>query len=992
MFIDDDVLTQRLVDLLMEYAYLQTDGRRLFLHTMVSNAFLRREGKKFGEKKEPNYLLNGVCSENINHVYLCGNAMRRMFYIGKNQWRRIVDAINLPERINRSHLTENVHAMSTCTQSVIDFLYDIAQREGESYATRYVRLLTGIAVRDSEKGATELPSSYSQRFLYEKFCFLRGHLAKSDANGSYGSLSNYPSRQHDDELGDLALWPSGSEKLDICTWATFKTIWNKYLPFVTIRSSAKDTCIDCHIFRNQQRYKNHVDYNPPSEADISCMALPRRAEETLESHESIIMRAAAHVKEALGQKAMAGKKIRAAKEGNGVVTLVIDYCQNLEVPFLPIDQPGDCYYFSPISVYCLGIVDTITDRLHAYVYPESAGAKGANNVVSFLYHFLKTNYFTNPISNCPLPSLNLIMDNCGGQNKNNTVIKACAYFVEVGWFKEVSINFLIKGHTKNSCDRCFNLLKQQYHKNNVYSFPHCLEVLRSCPMVEVIDATDLSYEWSKLLNSFYMNVVPGTVQRNHIFKFKVETIKRVQLKTKTSTIDKATLYQDIRLDHPKSCSKHNDKIRWLTIQKCSALLRPIVKPGLPPIKQFELYTKWRKVVPAVYKDITCPCPPREIVKMFRKKVHDEEPSDKPTPRGDDPVLENCKPKAKRKKPNKKNGAKKLNKRLTEILDNSDDSDYSAIGNTILNGAQPPPSNDSDDGLPISAMVQARLCKKPKARQTRKRATLTRRCRANPTTAMTQPSANDNDDDSTYEPPSNTNISNAQTNPPVDDDTITEADTAIENVIQNDVPASDVDHGQLFSDTDDETHLPDQHKDEDLATENNVQNDNSAQEHDDEPLLHHIDEDDQLLANDNKVVVDDAAKHDHPAPDNNDDTLFPDIVHSESESEHQAVNNNESLPPPVYTSVHPPQAHDESMKPPANPPVLQNESLPSLDTTQKLAKTRGKKILPQRPRPKRKRQPTNDEADTTTKKPNKMYTRRMRKVDLPPSSRTRNRRR
>ena len=875
-FIGDDELTERLIDLLMEYVYLQTDDRRLFLHTMVSNAFLRREGKKFGEKKDPNYLLNGVSSENINHVYLCGNAMRRMFYIGKHQWRRIVDAINLPERINRSHLKDNAHAISSCTQSVIDFLYDIAKREGESYATRYVRLLTGIAVRDSEKGHTELPSSYTQRFLYEKFCFLRGHLAKSDATGSYGSITNYESRENDDELGDLALWPSGSEKLDICTWATFKNIWNRYLPFVTIRSSAKDTCMDCHIFRNQQKYRNHVDYNPPSEADISTMALPRRAEETLESHESVIMRAAAHVKEALGQKAMAGKKIRAAKEGNGVVTLVIDYCQNLEVPFLPIDQPGDCYYFSPMSVYCLGIVDCISDRLHAYVYPESAGAKGANNVVSFLYHFLKANYFTNHQHNGPLPALNLIMDNCGGQNKNNTVIKACAYFVEVGWFKEVSINFLIKGHTKNSCDRCFNLLKQQYHKNNVYSFSHCLEVLRSCPLVEVIDATDLSYEWSKLLNSFYMNVVSGTVQKNHIFKFKVETIKRVQLKTKTSTIDKATLYQDIRLDHPKSCSKHNDAIRRLAVQNCSALLRPIVKPGLPPIKQFELYTKWRKIVPAAYKDVTCPCPPTEVVKMFRKRVQNEETGDKTSPNDNDSVQQNSKPSAKRKETKKKDGTKKLHKRLTEVLD-SDDSDYSDISTSIMNSAQSPPDDDSDseDGLPIAAMVEAKLRKRPRAREKRRAPTTLARRHDNPTRATRQTTANDNDDDSSYVPPRNTILPNRQPDSSEDDGTNSEPESVIATVIET----------------------------TDIADDNN-----------------------------------------------DDDTLFADIVHNESESERQAVNNNESLPPPVNTSAQTPQTHDESV-PSSPPPVQQDESLPSLDTTQKLNKTRGKKILPQRPRPK-----------------------------------------
>ena len=85
-------------------------------------------------------------------------------------------------------------------------------------------------------------------------------------------------------------------------------IWNTYLPFVTIRSPAKDTCIDSHIFRNQQKYKNHVDYKAPSADEISSLALPLRAEETLEAHENVVMCAAAHIKQALAQKDRSAKK------------------------------------------------------------------------------------------------------------------------------------------------------------------------------------------------------------------------------------------------------------------------------------------------------------------------------------------------------------------------------------------------------------------------------------------------------------------------------------------------------------------------------------------------------------------------------------------------------------------------------------------------------------------------------------------------------------
>ena len=66
--------------------------------------------------------------------------------------------------------------------------------------------------------------------------------------------------------------------------------------------------------------------------------------------------------------------------------------------------------------------------------------------------------------------LNVIMDNCGGQNKNKTVIRLCSYLQELGWFQDVNMIFLVKGHTKNEADRHFNLMKQDWRKRDVYCF------------------------------------------------------------------------------------------------------------------------------------------------------------------------------------------------------------------------------------------------------------------------------------------------------------------------------------------------------------------------------------------------------------------------------------------------------------------------------------------------------------------------------------------
>ena len=39
-------------------------------------------------------------------------------------------------------------------------------------------------------------------------------------------------------------------------------------------------------------------------------------------------------------------------------TLVVDYGQNMEIPSFKSSQPGVTYYYSPLSIYNLGVVDT----------------------------------------------------------------------------------------------------------------------------------------------------------------------------------------------------------------------------------------------------------------------------------------------------------------------------------------------------------------------------------------------------------------------------------------------------------------------------------------------------------------------------------------------------------------------------------------------------------------------------------------------------------
>ena len=104
----------------------------------------------------------------------------------------------------------------------------------------------------------------------------------------------------------------------------------------------------------------------------------------------------------------------------------MDYAQNLALPSYNLEQPGDTYYLTPLSVFCFGIVDQKLDKLTAYIYKESFAKKGGNNVSSLLMHYLEEKGWipkhnvSGPIY--PRKKLSVFMDNCSGQNKNHFVL------------------------------------------------------------------------------------------------------------------------------------------------------------------------------------------------------------------------------------------------------------------------------------------------------------------------------------------------------------------------------------------------------------------------------------------------------------------------------------------------------------------------------------------------------------------------------------------
>ncbi len=125
---------------------------------------------------------------------------------------------------------------------------------------------------------------------------------------------------------------------------------------------------------------------------------------------------------------------------------------------------------------------------------------------------------------------------------------------------------------------------------------------------EAVNAS-IFFDYGELLDWFYKPFPAGTVQSNHVFWVDSATPSVGFTK---ETADEPTI----------SFNFCNDKFvtRENRVQELKQFpLKPVAAPGMKEIKQVELYTKWRKFVPAEFSDEICPKPSDEILEKVQKE-------------------------------------------------------------------------------------------------------------------------------------------------------------------------------------------------------------------------------------------------------------------------------------------------------------------------------------------------------------------------------------
>ena len=142
--------------------------------------------------------------------------------------------------------------------------------------------------------------------------------------------------------------------------------------------------------------------------------------------------------------------------------------------------------------------------------------KGSNAIISMLHHYFAHHGLGEE-------RVHLHADNCGGQNKNATMVQYLLWRVMTGLHTEITLSFMMPGHTKFSPDWCFGLLKKRYRRTKVGGLSDLVRVVNESAAVNTAQPTALedgsvivqAYNWQEYFGT-YCTKVAGIKKLHHI--------------------------------------------------------------------------------------------------------------------------------------------------------------------------------------------------------------------------------------------------------------------------------------------------------------------------------------------------------------------------------------------------------------------------------------------------------------------------------------------
>jgi len=141
------------------------------------------------EVTQPPYILDLGMGDTNPRV--CMVTFRNVFGYFRNEWKTLkadAEAGNvgpLPQKNIGNNNRRKNSSLGKCETDLHEYLKNIGELYGESYATRFIRERTSIGIRDAEIGKVGLPSNMGKRKIFESFCHGRGFIMEPNAKGNF---------------------------------------------------------------------------------------------------------------------------------------------------------------------------------------------------------------------------------------------------------------------------------------------------------------------------------------------------------------------------------------------------------------------------------------------------------------------------------------------------------------------------------------------------------------------------------------------------------------------------------------------------------------------------------------------------------------------------------------------------------------------------------------------------------------------------------------
>eukprot|EP00536_Pseudo-nitzschia_multiseries_P015627 jgi/Psemu1/43265/gm1.43265_g len=159
-------------------------------------------------------------------------------------------------------------------------------------------------------------------------------------------------------------------------------------------------------------------------------------------------------------------------------------------------------------------------------------------------------------------------------------------------------------------------MKRDFQNQNLYTFEQLCKALGTNERITIHSVKDGDFKhYKRLENLFYKELKTGTIQPGHIFTVESDaptTMKIWQDQLGTAAVSAQDLKKQVTVVLDRNLGLR-DAVRDFV------LLDPVAPTGIKEIKQIELFTKWRKLVPAEFADIISPYPGDEVMRKFKEE-------------------------------------------------------------------------------------------------------------------------------------------------------------------------------------------------------------------------------------------------------------------------------------------------------------------------------------------------------------------------------------